>query len=70
MKRLDIGQLADPVFLDPPKERAHGPVIGQAGVVVFDRGGEELEEAPRGAPCSRIAGRPDRSPLMTTPYNQ
>ena len=46
--RLDVGEFADPVLLDPGEKVAGGPVIGHAGVLVADRGGEELQEAPRG----------------------
>jgi hypothetical protein len=52
---LDIRELADAVLLEPSEERAHGPVIGHARVVVLDRGGEKLEEAARRA----IAGLGD-----------
>jgi hypothetical protein len=44
--RLDVGELADLVLLDPGKEVAGGPVIGHAGVLVADGGSEELEEPP------------------------
>jgi hypothetical protein len=44
--RLDVGELADLVLLDLGEERAHGPVIGPAGVFVADLGGEQFEEAP------------------------
>jgi hypothetical protein len=45
--RLDIGELVDAVLRQPGKERARSPVIGQAGVLVADRGGEEFEEPAR-----------------------
>jgi hypothetical protein len=34
MQRLDIGESADAVLLEPGEERAHGPVIGHVGVVI------------------------------------
>jgi hypothetical protein len=37
------------VLLEPGEERAHGPVIGHAGVVVLDRGGKKIEEPARRA---------------------
>ena len=40
MEGLDIDEPADAVLLEPGEERAHGPVIGHAGVVVPDRGSE------------------------------
>ena len=46
MHGLDIGQLADPVLIDPAEEVAHGPVIGNAGVPVADLGRKEFEETP------------------------
>ncbi len=45
---LDVGELADAVLLDPGEERAHGPVIGHARVLVADVGGEEFQEPARG----------------------
>jgi hypothetical protein len=45
MEGLDIDERADAVPLDPGEERAHGPVIRHARVVVFDRRGEKFEEA-------------------------
>ena len=45
VKRLDIGELADAVLFEPGEERADGPVIGQARVVVLDLGGKKIEEA-------------------------
>ena len=48
MNRLDIGEVADAVLLDPGKEVTRGPVIGHAGVLVADRRGEKLDEAARG----------------------
>jgi hypothetical protein len=53
--RLDVDELADLVLLDPGKEVAGGPVIGHAGVLVADGGGEELEEPAGGM----IAGADD-----------
>jgi len=49
VERLDIGQLANAVLLEPGEERTRRRVIGHAGVVVFDRGDEKTEET---------AGRP------------
>jgi hypothetical protein len=40
--RLDVGQRADLVLLDPGEEVARGPVIGHAGVLVADRRGEKF----------------------------
>ena len=48
MDRLDVGQFADPVPLDPGEEGTRSRVIGHARVLVADRGGEEFEEAARG----------------------
>jgi len=45
--RLDVGELANLVLLDPGKEVAGGPVIGHARVLVADRGGEEFQEPAR-----------------------
>jgi hypothetical protein len=45
--RLDVGELANLVLLDPAKEVAGGPVIGHARVLVADRGGEEFQEPAR-----------------------
>jgi hypothetical protein len=45
--RLDVGELADLVLLDPGEKMAGGPVIGHAGVLVADGGGEEFEEPAR-----------------------
>jgi len=47
MERLDIRELADAMLFEPGEERAYGPVIGHTRVVVLDRGGEEIEKAPR-----------------------
>jgi hypothetical protein len=47
VERLDIGELADVVLVEPGEERAHGPVISHAGVVVLDRCHEKFEEAAR-----------------------
>jgi hypothetical protein len=52
MERLDIDEPADAVLLEPGEERAHGPVIGHARVVVVDRGGEKIEEPA----CRSITG--------------
>jgi hypothetical protein len=38
VKWFDIGQVTDPMFLEPGEKRARGAVIGQTGVVVLDRG--------------------------------
>ena len=48
MQRLDIGDLADLVMVAPGEEPSGGPVIGHAGVLVADGGGEEFEEAAGG----------------------
>ena len=48
VQRLDIGNLADLVVVAPGEEPSCSPVIGHAGVLVADGGGEKLEEAPRG----------------------
>ena len=45
MERLDIDEFVDAVLLEQREERAHGPGIGHPGVVVLDRGGEEVEKA-------------------------
>jgi hypothetical protein len=52
MEGLDIGELANPVLIEPGEERAYGPVIGHARVVVLDRGGDKIEEPA----CCAIAG--------------
>jgi hypothetical protein len=44
MERLDIDEPADAVLLEPGEERADGPVIRHAGVIVLDRGGEKIQE--------------------------
>ena len=44
MKRLDIGEFADTMLIELGKERANGPVMGHARVVVLDRGGEKIEK--------------------------
>jgi hypothetical protein len=46
--RLDVGQFSDLMLLDPGEEVTDGPVIGHARVLVADRCGEKLKEAPRG----------------------
>ena len=48
VERLDVDELADLVTVDPGKELRHGPVIGHAGVLVADGGGEEFQEPSRG----------------------
>jgi len=48
MERLDIGEIADTVLVEPSEERAHRAVIGHVRVLVADRGGEELEKAASG----------------------
>ena len=48
VNRLDVGQPADLVPLDPVEEVARGPVIGHAGVLVADRRRKKFEEALRG----------------------
>jgi hypothetical protein len=48
MHGLDIGELADAVLLDPGEERAHGPVISHARVLVADVGRKEFQKPPRG----------------------
>ena len=70
MERLDIGELADAVLIEPGEERAHGAVIGHARVLVADRGGEEFEKAAGGMIAGigdhdrhrhrAVQGRPDR----------
>ena len=55
MERLDIVKLVDAVLLEPGEERAHRSVIGHAGIVVVDRGGEKIEETA----CRAIAGLDD-----------
>ena len=40
---------AELVLVAPGEEPAAGPVIGHAGVLVADRGGEEFQEAARRA---------------------
>jgi hypothetical protein len=55
VKRLDIGELPDAMLLEPGEERARRPVIGQAGVIVLDRSGEEIEEPL----CGTVAGPGD-----------
>jgi len=55
--RLDVGELANAVLLDPCEEGAHGPVIGHTGVLVADLRGEEFQEPARGM----VAGIGDRS---------
>ena len=46
--RLDIGDTADAVPIAPAEKVTNRPVIGHAGVLVADSGGEELEEPARG----------------------
>src|SRR4051794_28454426 len=53
---LDLDQLGDATLFEPGEERAAGPVIGYAGILVADRRGEEFEEATGGM----IAGTGDR----------
>ena len=48
VQRLDVGELADPVMVAPGEEPPAGMVIGRAGVLVADGGGEEFQEAARG----------------------
>ncbi len=48
MQRLDIGDLAELVMVAPGEEPLGGSVIGHAGVLVADGGGEEFEEAADG----------------------
>ena len=48
MQRLDIRNLADLVMVAPGEEPSCSPVIGHAGVLVADGGGEEFEEAAGG----------------------
>jgi hypothetical protein len=48
VKRLDIGELADAMLLNPGDKGAHGPVIGHARVSVANLGGEKFEETARG----------------------
>ena len=54
---LDIGELADPMLLDPGEEGARSPIIGHARVLIADLGGEEFEEPAR----SMITGIANRS---------
>jgi hypothetical protein len=56
VKRLDIDQRHDPGGVEPGEEVRHRPVIGHAGVLVADGGGEEFQEAPHRG----IAGAGDR----------
>ena len=48
VERLDIGDLADLMMVDPGEEPNDGVIIGRPRVLVADGGGEELEEAARG----------------------
>jgi hypothetical protein len=43
--RLEVGQPADLVLLDPREKVTCGPVVGHAGVLVADRRGEKFKEA-------------------------
>ena len=43
--RLDVGQPADLVLLDPREKVTCSPVVGHAGVLVADRRGEKFKEA-------------------------
>jgi hypothetical protein len=58
MQRLDIGQSADPMLVEPGKKRTRSPVIGHPGIIAVDRGGEEFQESARRA----IASIPRSSP--------
>lgn len=57
VQRLDVGDLANAVFIAPFEEPAAGPVIRHAGVPVADRRGEEFQEAGR-HPITRVGRRP------------
>jgi hypothetical protein len=57
VNRLDVGQPADLVPLDPAEEVARGLVIGHARVLVADRRREKFEKPLRGM----IAGVGDHS---------
>jgi hypothetical protein len=48
VQRLDISDAADPMPVAPAEKIANRPVVRDAGVLVADRGGEELEEPARG----------------------
>ena len=48
MERLDIGDLANLVPVDPGEEPHGGVVIGLPRVLVADGGGKEFKEATRG----------------------
>ena len=48
VQRLDISDAADPMLVAPAEKIANRPVGRHAGVLVADRGGEELEEPARG----------------------
>ncbi len=48
MQRLDIGNFADLVLIDPGEEPHGGAVIGLPCVLVADGGGEEFQKAARG----------------------
>ena len=48
VERLDIGDLADLVPVDPGEEPHGGAIIGLPRVLVADGGGEEFKEAARG----------------------
>jgi hypothetical protein len=53
--RVDLLELVYPPGVAPPKELTDAAAVGPAGVRVADVGGEEFDEAPRGA----IAGASD-----------
>jgi hypothetical protein len=45
VQRLDVGDAAELVLVAPGEEPADGPVIGHAGILVADGGGEKFQEA-------------------------
>jgi len=54
--RLDVDELDNAVLFEPGEEIAGSPVIGQPGVLVADRAGEEFEEPARAcSPAPAIA---------------
>jgi hypothetical protein len=47
MNRLDLGERADLVPLEPREKMARGPIIGHTGVLIADRRGEKFDEPAR-----------------------
>jgi len=72
VQRLDVGEFADAVLLDPAIKVAHGPVIGHAGILIADLSCKEPEEAPgrviAGASDHRLHG--DYAPRRRHPNRQ